>query len=390
MTKNIDYFEAKYTQALNGGTFSNTTVEQSMDNESIIKEAYERIGIVSDLLTTQQINSALRSMNLILSSWLNKGLRQWMVRRMFVSLVPGQSEYKLIDQNGNQFVREILGINLFSVNLNTREINRRGENVLTGVPSSNQGGTAGNAFDLNNSTACTQVNINGSITFLYNPNINPILNLIGIVSNTDKYYSLKFTIPSTNPFDVPVELLRYKGNFPANRTVWLNPLNQLNVRNPLSITLEETEGGTLDLQEIYYARSTGTSILTPTSRDTFFQVNNVSAAWSNPYMYFFDKQISPSLYINSPLNNFRANSLSVLEITYMSALMDVGSLQNVPEVPPLFYDALMAELACRLALKEGKMDVLQYLKQEAEDLYESARSQDTEGVSISVYSTWDY
>ena len=74
---------------------SGTYTFGSLLQEQIITDAYERLGILPDLLTAQQIISAERSINFLFVSWLNRGLNLWTVRQEMLSLVPNQATYTL-------------------------------------------------------------------------------------------------------------------------------------------------------------------------------------------------------------------------------------------------------------------------------------------------------
>ena len=70
-------------------------MEQVIPVMSIIEEAYERLGIIPEVLTAQQMKSAIRSLNVMLTSWMNQGLNLWTVREQEIQLRPLQIEYPL-------------------------------------------------------------------------------------------------------------------------------------------------------------------------------------------------------------------------------------------------------------------------------------------------------
>ncbi|MEB3703246.1 hypothetical protein Bealeia1_01997 (plasmid) [Candidatus Bealeia paramacronuclearis] len=70
-------------------------MEQTIPVMAIIEEAYERLGILPELITAQQVKSAIRSLNVMLTSWMNRGLNLWTVREQELPLFPLQVEYSL-------------------------------------------------------------------------------------------------------------------------------------------------------------------------------------------------------------------------------------------------------------------------------------------------------
>ena len=68
-----------------------------VDSEQIdvITEAYERVGRNPATLSSQDINSATRSLNYLFSDWANDGPNLWEVDLQYIDLIPGQLEYQL-------------------------------------------------------------------------------------------------------------------------------------------------------------------------------------------------------------------------------------------------------------------------------------------------------
>jgi hypothetical protein len=68
-----------------------------VDSEQIdvITEAYERVGRNPASLSSQDINSATRSLNYLFSDWANDGPNLWEVDLQYIDLIPGQLEYQL-------------------------------------------------------------------------------------------------------------------------------------------------------------------------------------------------------------------------------------------------------------------------------------------------------
>ena len=114
-----------------------------------IEEAYERLGVLPDNLTAQQIQAAgERSLNFLLTDWMNQGLNLWTVEQRLLALNPGQNTYTL-----PQTISEILEMNL-----------RQSIRALGGTAQASNGNAA-YAFDNNPHTACVQDAPNGWISY---------------------------------------------------------------------------------------------------------------------------------------------------------------------------------------------------------------------------------
>lgn len=65
----------------------------NLDVAEYIEEAFERCGL--EVRTGYDLKTAKRSMNLMLADWANRGLNQWTISQVEVSLVQGTTDYAL-------------------------------------------------------------------------------------------------------------------------------------------------------------------------------------------------------------------------------------------------------------------------------------------------------
>src|SRR4051812_24239627 len=147
---------------------------QSVQIELIIREAYERIGISGDMIEPLKLESAKRSIDLLLLDWMNKSVNLWTLRTAYLGLVTGQGQYTLSETVSN----------IFQVNLRTST------RQLNGTPASSSGGVAANAFDGNPLTACIQNAANGNISYDYGAGVTQQVNFVGVRSNQTRTYTL--------------------------------------------------------------------------------------------------------------------------------------------------------------------------------------------------------
>jgi hypothetical protein len=69
------------------------TAAFNMDLTEIVEEAFERAG--GELRTGYDLRTASRSLNLMFSSWANKGLNMFTYEQGMINLIPGQATYNL-------------------------------------------------------------------------------------------------------------------------------------------------------------------------------------------------------------------------------------------------------------------------------------------------------
>lgn len=65
----------------------------SLDGQSVIVEAFSRCGISPVSITAEQTASAIRSLNLELQSWANKGPNLWEIQKDSITLLDGVETY---------------------------------------------------------------------------------------------------------------------------------------------------------------------------------------------------------------------------------------------------------------------------------------------------------
>jgi hypothetical protein len=372
----------------------------SITNELIIREAYERLGVISDNLSNQQLISALNSCNLILISWLNKGLRQWMIRQKMEAVVLNQQQYLILDNNGNQTISEIrdcilrtqmrLALYIPSSYADTSS--------TTGTPFSSSGDptAAFNYYSITPSIVAGSVQNNAKIGF--NFNLPPLsysgVTLIGINSSTTSDYT--FDLQTSSDGINWTTITTYPSRiYPANNIIW-QPIFGGTTCQYLQII--ETSGETLQLNQLYFSNVVNDIYMSRIARDTYASLPNKQSSNAQPNQYFFDKQISPALYLWPYPNTIASNggdSFSpstiyqnqwILLLNYTMSLYDVGGLLNIPEIPARFYDAMIAELTLRLAIKNGKLEAIQVYASDAENAFRLAMIEDTERTSLKISS----
>lgn len=332
----------------------------SAQNEQIIREAYERVGVLGDLQSAQKVKTALRSLNYILISWINRRLNLFTIKQGMLALNPGQSSY-LMPKN----IADILKASLRSSFRN-----------LGGTPTSSPGGIAIDAFDSNLNTSCAQSGPNGYISYTWGGS-NRAISMIGIVSFIDAIYTLRaqFSYDGINWTNNDVLIL------PATQ-FQKNVLQWFSVPVPITAAyfrILETGGATLNIAELYFNNNVQDSILNRMSWSEYHTYPNKEQP-GTPSEFSFDRQIQPILRLYQTPNNL----YNCLFYTFKRQIQDIGTIIDTAEIPDRFMEAITADLAYRLSIKERKLDIAQILKSEAIEAFNQAAFEDEESVPVKI------
>lgn len=349
-------------------TTSGTYDFSSTANEQFIREAYERVGILPEVLTLEQIESAQRSANLVLSEWINQKLNLWTVGQGLVNLIPDQNAYLLSS----------------SVNKIEEAVYRYSTRQLSGTASSSSG-TAANAFDNNSSTACTQTSADGNISYYYGTSSYAI-EMVGVQSNILRDYTLVYEYSYDGDIWLPA--------YPTSTSVapstqeFIEGLSQWAVMpSPTSapyFRVRETGGAILDIQELYFNITSNDIPITELSRSEYMYYSQKNQT-GTPTSYYLDRQITPVLHVWPTFS--LTDTYYGIYYTYSKTMQDFGAQVDLSEIPQRFYDALCAGLAYRLALKFNpqKADMLKSIYDAA---YALAAKEDAPKTPLRIYPSY--
>jgi hypothetical protein len=345
---------------------SSTYNFQALENDELITECFERIGISAEQLVPVKLNSAKRSLNLLLLDWISKSINLWTLSTAYLSLHTGQSQYSM-----NSTITDILQVNL-------RQFTRQ----LNGTPQSNtldtyDNGGGGNplfAFDSNSTTTCIQNAINGNISYSYGIGVSQTINFIGIQSNTTTLYTLLVETSNDNATWTTLMTIPPQ-TFTAGIAVWFDVILPANT---MTYRIREIGGATLDIQEIYFTNNITDLKLSSVSRDTYLSFSQ-KFIQGKPSCYYFNKQITPLLNIwYPPTNNYQ-----VLQYSYVNIMQDAGGFYNIADIPSRMLPALTWGLTWMLAIKYNP-SLAAEMKNEYEQAFSIATANDSENVNLSI------
>lgn len=341
---------------------SETHIFNQTKSSEFITDAFERIGLLPDLIDAQKIQSAQRSANLLLSEWINKGLNLWTIKQGIIGLVPFQATYILPNATSD----------ILNATVRTSVRN------LGGVAFSSAGGIASNAFNNNSLTACTQDDPDGYISYNYGNNNNYFISMLGITSNIDNEYQISFQYSFDNINWISL-LDTEESIYPEGITVWhAIPAP----RSAQYFRILETGGSTLDIQELYFNNLLQDTIITRISDSDYTSIPNKNQP-GRPTSYWLDRQVNPLVYlwpVPTPL-------YTTLYYTRVEMIQDIGAMIDMTNIPQRFYESFVGGLAAKLSLKFApeRFDILLRDYREAFDI---AAREDTQKVPLRIYGDY--
>lgn len=338
---------------------------QVIEVELIIREAFERIGILGEFVEAQKLNAARNSINFLLLEWMNKSVNLWTLESTFLPLVTNQGQY--IFEN---IVGDVIQANLRT---STRQLN--------GTPISSNGDAA-NAFDGNPNTSCDAGN-NGWIGYDYGAGNTQQINFIGIQSATTTAYSLAVeTSTDSNTWSTLhiISTLAPPQSFSAGFNVWLNIPVPIDAR---FYRIRETGNKTLNISELYFNNNVLDMPLASISRYEYYTYPNKTLQ-GRPTVYYLDSQINPTFNL-WPVPSSLYNCI---QYTYKKMIQDVGLFTNSLQIPQRFYQAMVWGVAYHMSLKYNP-SVAPMMQVEYDKSFSLAANEDAEITPIRIYADYD-
>jgi hypothetical protein len=337
-----------------------------------IDEAFERCLISGNLISGYQLESAKKAINAILDQWSNANYPSlYLVKKGLLQLIRGQTSYLLPSNCVDIIDKEV------TVLKSLRKL---------GGTASSSSGSAGNAFSDDLTAFCTQTEPNGYIQYIY-PQGVPIL-YVGIMSAVDADYKLlirsKYQSGIGNILDpLNVALRTPETAYLANQTVWwaipAAPSAQV-------WRIQETGGATLNINKIYFNINSPTQPSRPLariSRSSYAMINNKTQI-GQVSQFQVDRNF-PQSVINFYLNPDGTEDL--VTYNYNAYTQEVVNFTQDIELPKRFWEALVSELAARMAEKFAP-HLYEQKRSAADQAFALAKGQDVEhGVNLKIAPT---
>lgn len=308
---------------------------QSISAELIIREAYERIGILGDFTTAGQLDSATRSINFLLTDWSNRNINLWTLRQDFISLQPGIKIYTLPIQTQKIIQCELRE----SIRRNTGEGGSYDEFGHLSPPLEGQ---ASYIFGDNPLLFCLQNSTDGYFSFDYGVNTPTIISFVGIQSNIGVDYNI--TIDGSTDGNNWITL-RNLGVLPFQ--IGINQWFELNNVIPFRFyRIKENDGAVLNIQKVYFNNFVSDTTMTEVSRYEYLSYPKKNML-GRPTVYFVNYDVIPTIYIwQNPTKTYNCMFYSA-----QNMIQTLTSYVEAVNIPSSFYQPLVYGLAKILAEK---------------------------------------
>jgi hypothetical protein len=318
--------------------FINVTANQ------IILESFERIGLTLPELVGNPIVSSINSLNILLTDWARYN-NLYSIQPFMTNLIGGQKSYQLPIGTADIPEREV----------SVADITRQ----LGGTAYSSAGGVAQNAFDDNPATACTQTSPDGYISYAYTPAPGFALDYIGIQSNTTQQYTLAIEYSFDNSNWINIYPVINNQNPPttglqtylAGQQVWY--VNKVSILAPYW-RIRETNGATLDIQELYFCTHNISRQISLLSRSQYLGIATKDLTGSVS-SYLLNRDINPSITLWPVPDGKPDYPYLILNLKVLSP--QIIYLTDILNIPNRFYEAFCANLALKLAQKDKIMGI---------------------------------
>lgn len=297
--------------------------------QQVIDHAHRRMRLVPELISGEKLETALENLWLILQVLSSKGIPIWRIETQILPFYQGQvGVYPLIGSV------EVLSVN-------TRILQR-----LTGLYSTDQGGSPELAFDGDLETAFTQVAVNGSLTVDFqNAMTITTFGLLPAVSGVwDFVYEVSMdgvTWETVLTYTDQAVVARHWQWVDVQITRW--PSYQF-------ARLRATGGTTLDLLEWFIGNNPQAIPMAPLNKDDWFNLPNKSFQ-GRPVQFWQDMQRDNPVLRVWPVPDFAANFYQC-EAQVHRMIEDVGEMSMQLDLPARWYDWVVDELAVKQARED--------------------------------------
>jgi hypothetical protein len=321
--------------ATTSGTVGTTVV----DVTSFIEHAFRRCGKMPSTISGEQQTAALESLFFLLTDLVNDGVSLWCIQKAIISLVQAQTVYVLPPGTSD----------VISCNYRTQSVEVN-STPISGV------GWSGQSF----TSSITPTNVQVTFSAATTPTL--------VVE-----YSLDSgaTWVQTAAFDK------------QQSAVTLLSEDIDNSRSAPYWRVRDTSGILASVSTLTFNYNPSEIPMAQMNRDDYFSLPNKTFQASKSLQYWFDKQISPQIWL-WPV----PSTADQLAVEYHRQIQDVGSLNNLLEVPQRWYEYVIFGLSCRVAveLPNGELPPgrLEYLEQKAEYHLQRAADGESDGAPIKL------
>jgi hypothetical protein len=304
-------------------------------NQQIIDHAFRRCKMVEQEITGEHITIALDMLWLWTQTLVNKGIKLWNVIPLLLPIYERQAT-----------VPCPLGT------VDTYTINLRNLQRITGTATASEG-VAGNAFDSDLTTACTQLAALGTISMALDSATN--VSTFGIMPNVSGDWDYVIEGSNDNFVTATTLLTRTGQAVVINEWLWVDVQGVLGGVNDFdAYRLRATGTTVLDVIELFYGNKPNEIPMYKLNRNDYANLPD-KASTGRPTQFWYDKQrTQPEIELwPNPGAEFTFNQVTGF---VQRQLQDVGVMTDELEVPDRWYLAIVCNLAAQMGREIKEVD----------------------------------
>jgi hypothetical protein len=319
---------------------SGTVSQTQFLTRKVIDHACRRCRLPTQLITSEHLQIAQDVLYLLMSELVNEGIPLWAVEKRLLPLYEGSAEVEC--PSGTVDV----------LNLQIRSLQR-----LSGTVSASEG-DAESATDGDVETACTQTVAGGNVVIAFADETN-ITNL-GILPNATGTWSIAV---QTSVDGTTYTTVYSNTTFAAVNGEWqwidlfaMDTVQQGTATNGiLFVRLLATAPTILNVREFVVANSPSEIPLARINKDDYQNLPD-KAFQGRPVQFWLDIQRDTPIIRIWPAVQLQYTFYQLV-LTRKRYLMDVGTLTETLDFPQRWFEAVVSELAARLAMEIQEVDV---------------------------------
>lgn len=301
------------------GTISQTTFQ----TRKVIDHAVRYCKLTPQQFAAEQLEVARDQLWLLLSGLANRGIQLWCVERKLVPVYEGRAQISAL--TGTVDV----------LNANFRLLTR-----LSGAYSSTAGGTVTSAFDDDFDTILTQSSSAGSVVADWTT--ETAVTTVGYLPGSSSTLGLAFERSDDATTWTTVTTVAAQA-FTDNVWEWFD----LDTSVAARYFRVRATSGTISAREIFIGNTPQAVPMSRLNRDDYTAFTNRSFG-GKPLQYWFDRQRDAPIFNIWPVTDL-GNRYGQIEMWRKRYIMDVGTLPQTLDIPQRWYEAVVLQLASRLA-----------------------------------------
>lgn len=318
---------------------SGTISQTQFPVRKILDHAFRRCRLAVQLVTSEHLQIGTDVLYLLMSELVNRGIPLWCIDKQILPMYEGSTEVPT--PTGTVDV----------LNLNIRQVMR-----LTGTTTSSEG-TADFATDQDVETACTQTTPGGNIKIEFESETS--ISNLGILPNATGTWSIAV---QTSPDDVTYTTVYTDTAFAAvdGEWQWIDLYDVATTQagtalsDVLFVKLVATAPTILDVSEFVVANNPSEIPMARINRDDYQSLPDKTFQ-GRPVQFWLDIQRDVPIIRLWPAVQLQYTFFQLV-LTRKRYLMDVGTLTDTIDFPQRWYEAVVAELASRLAMEIQEVD----------------------------------